>query len=75
MTAPDLSPEAVEALAREHEGSAEAPYTAVTTGLWHRETAATLRALSAELTRLRAERDEAVARLRSSQPDEPGHDR
>lgn len=47
MATADTSPRAVEALAREHEGSAEAPYTPPTTALWHRETADTLRALSA----------------------------
>ena len=60
----DLSPKAVEALAREHDGIADAPYTPPTTALWHRETADTLRALSVELVRLRAERNAAEARGR-----------
>lgn len=58
----DLTPEAVEALAREHDGIADAPYTPPTTALWHRETAATLRALSAEVARLRAELEDALDR-------------
>lgn len=55
MTERDLTdPEGVEALAEEHDGSADAPYTPTTTGLWHRETAATLRALSARVAELEA---------------------